>query len=356
MSANATIMTLPDALPPIPPNIAQIAAPLLFGILISWVFYGMLVVQVYIYYLFFSDGRGIQTLVYTIFLLDTLQTCLTGADAFYWFCSGFGNLNHLSNVYLSFFDTPMLGSLMAVIVQSFFCYRIKVLGKSIIIPTVLWLLCLVSFAAAWFSGIRGHLTGNLSAAQAAINTRVLELWLISGAVADTLIAAVLIYLLLKARGAFQDTNFALQRLVRLTMESNALSASMAILSLILYFSARGTSYFLTPTYLFGKIYANSLLVTFNNRIYLQGKGGKTPSGGTSSSGSARQGMGGYHAAPPRPSAVSSFKIEPFNRDSIRGSMEMGDMDAPPATTTLNTRQSNLKPLPSMPVIGSDTNV
>ncbi|GJJ12832.1 hypothetical protein Clacol_007077 [Clathrus columnatus] len=174
---------------------------------------------------------------------------------------------------------------------------------------------------------QGHLTGNLSAAQAAINTRVLELWLISGAVADTLIAAVLIYLLLKARGVFHDTNFALQRLVRLTMESNALSASMAILSLILYFAAPGTSYFLTPTYFFGKIYANSLLVTFNNRIYISGRSGKISSGGTSSSGSTRQGMGGYHAAaPPRPSAVSSFKIEPFNRSSMRESVEMGDMD------------------------------
>lgn len=81
--------------------------------------------------------------VYTIFFLDTLQTCMTGADAFYWFCSGFGDLTHLSNVYISFFDTPMLGGLMALIVQSFFCYRIWVLSKSNVIPVVLWLVSVI---------------------------------------------------------------------------------------------------------------------------------------------------------------------------------------------------------------------
>lgn len=319
MNSNGTITPPPGTLPPIPPNIAQIAAPLLFGILISWVFYGMLVVQIYIYYLFFSDGKAIQILVYTIFLLDTLQTCMTGADAFYWFCSGFGNLNHLSNVYISFFDTPMLGSLMALIVQSFFCYRIWILSKNKIIPIVLWLVCLMSFAAAWFSGIRGHLKGNLSAAQAQINTRILELWLVGGAVVDTLIAVTLIYLLLKARGTFQDTNIVLQRLVRLTMETNALSASLAILSLILYFAAPGTSYFLTPTYLFGKVYANSLLVTFNNRIYLMGKHTRL----SSSNDSGSSGNSGSRPLPPRPSNVSSFKIEPFHR--VSESVELNDV-------------------------------
>lgn len=94
------------------------------------------------------------------------------------------------------------------------------------------------------------------------------------------------------------------------------AASLAILSLILYFAARGTSYFLTPTYLFGKVYANSLLVTFNNRIYLMGMHKKIPSSNDSSSSGSRP-------LPPRPSGVSSFKIEPFNR--VRESMEMCDV-------------------------------
>lgn len=67
--------------------------------------------------------------VYGTFLLETLQICMSGADSFYWFASGFGNMAHLANPYLSPFDTPMIGSLVSLIVQLFFCYRIYVLSK-----------------------------------------------------------------------------------------------------------------------------------------------------------------------------------------------------------------------------------
>ena len=68
--------------------------------------------------------------VYGVFLLETVQTALTGADLYYWFASGFGNMVHLTNPYLSAFDTPMLGSIIALIVQGFFCYRIWRFNKS----------------------------------------------------------------------------------------------------------------------------------------------------------------------------------------------------------------------------------
>lgn len=257
---------------------------------------------------------------------------MTGADAFYWFCSGFGDITHLGNVYISFFDTPMLGSLMALIVQSFFCYRIWVLSKSNILPVFLWLLCFMSTAAAWFSGIRGHLHGSLSIAHQQINTRVLEVWLIGSVIADTLIAFCLIYLLLRSRGSYSKTNVVLQRLVRITMETNSLSASLAMLALILYFAAPGTSYFLTPTYYFGKIYANSLLVTLNNRFFLangdlsNSKMGSNqfsrsgPSSGPTDTFSSTLDNGASAAA------VTSFKIPAFNTSVTGNSVELNSYD------------------------------
>ena len=79
------------------------------------------------------------SLVYGIFLLETLQTALSGADIYYWFASGFGNMLHLGNPYISPFDTPVLCSLIALLVQGFFCYRIWLLIKS----------------ARWLSGVIG---------------------------------------------------------------------------------------------------------------------------------------------------------------------------------------------------------
>ena len=77
--------------------------------------------------------------VYSVFLVETLQTALTGADLYYWFVSGFGNLEHLTSPYLSAWDVPIIGFTISATVQLFFVYRIWVLsGRS----RSSWFLCL----------------------------------------------------------------------------------------------------------------------------------------------------------------------------------------------------------------------
>jgi len=76
--------------------------------------------------------------VYSIFLLETVQTALSGADLYYWFVSGFGNMNHLASLYFAPFDTPIMGSVVSSCVQFFFVYRIWVLGKR-----KTWWLCII---------------------------------------------------------------------------------------------------------------------------------------------------------------------------------------------------------------------
>ena len=86
------------------------------------------------------DGNYV---VYIIFFLESLQTALSGADLYYWFVSGFGNLGHLINPYATPFDIPMIESLVSLNVQWFFAYRIWVLS----LKTSRWLctsICLVS--------------------------------------------------------------------------------------------------------------------------------------------------------------------------------------------------------------------
>jgi hypothetical protein len=71
-------------------------------------------------------------------MLETLQTALSGGDLYYWFSSGFGNIDHLMDPYASAFDVPIIGSIVSGAVQYFFVYRVWVLSdrKS-------WWLCVV---------------------------------------------------------------------------------------------------------------------------------------------------------------------------------------------------------------------
>jgi hypothetical protein len=76
--------------------------------------------------------------VYSIFLLETVQTALSGADLYYWFVSGFGNMNHLASPYFAPWDTAIMGPVFSSCVQFFFVYRIWVLGKR-----KTWWLCIL---------------------------------------------------------------------------------------------------------------------------------------------------------------------------------------------------------------------
>jgi hypothetical protein len=86
--------------------------------------------------------------VYGLFLLETLQTALNGADLYYWFASGFGDMNHLASPFASAFDGPIMGAVVSLCVQFFFVYRIWVLGKK----ETWWLcilICLVTSPLVW---------------------------------------------------------------------------------------------------------------------------------------------------------------------------------------------------------------
>ena len=76
--------------------------------------------------------------VYGTFLLETLQTALSGSDLYRWFVSGFGNIERLTSPHLSAFDVPIIASIVSLVVQFFFAYRIWVLSNK-----SCWHLCLV---------------------------------------------------------------------------------------------------------------------------------------------------------------------------------------------------------------------
>lgn len=78
----------------------------------------------------------IQT-AYFVFLLETVQTALTGADVYYWFMAGFGDFEGLNNLRFSPIDIPTMDAFISLIVQVFLCYRIWTLNKR------LWWLCTV---------------------------------------------------------------------------------------------------------------------------------------------------------------------------------------------------------------------
>ncbi|KAI0259521.1 hypothetical protein BC834DRAFT_974232 [Gloeopeniophorella convolvens] len=289
----------------------SIATPMLFGSLLNWAMYGGLVVQVYVYaYNFPNDKRlpkllgdsqsplflgecspEIGTEVYGVFLLETAQMVLKPI--------------RLPIRY------PVIGSLISVIVQGFFVYRIWVLSKKL--RPLCVLICTISVAqatSATFGGIQAVVRGTFVEG----HDLVVEayIWLVGTVVADALIAGSLILFLMRRSDCISGNT--VQRIVRLTIETNALTASIAIVALalviafpvriqvpgVLYQGDGGTNLgfsvpsietgsqhreylldfqqfcieltttrFPNRTAVLGKLYSNTLLVSLNNRISIQ---------------------------------------------------------------------------------------
>ncbi|KAI0252247.1 hypothetical protein BJV78DRAFT_1281811 [Lactifluus subvellereus] len=257
--------------PPIPADVAEIrsfsAAPLLLGPIWNWTLYGVLIVQLYVYiYNFQEDRKLLKLLVYAVFLLETLQTALSGADLYYWFVSGFGNVDHLNDPYMSAFDVPIIGSIVSLTVQFFFAYRVWVLSakKS-------WLLCFstVDATAAFAGGIYTHVLGKYPSGR---TLKILALtWLTGNTVADALITAAMLYHLTRRRNAGDGyfSGHALSRIVRLTVETNLLTTTNGVIALLMVAIFPDKNWFVCPTAVLGKLYSNTLLVSLNNRISIR---------------------------------------------------------------------------------------
>ncbi|KAJ7829039.1 hypothetical protein B0H13DRAFT_2116545 [Mycena leptocephala] len=283
---------------PIPPNIGSIAASQLIGSLLNYLLYGILAVQVYVYRLSFpNDKASIKWMVYLIFLVETVATALNGVDMYYWFAAGFGDILNFAKPRISPFYTPILGSVMALVVQVFFCYRIYIIK-----PAARWFcifISLISFLQA-AGGLGGGISAYLSANEAHDHNRVIfvYLWLVGEAAADVLIAATMTYFLLNAsHQQHKQTNDIVKRIVRLTVETNGLSTVVAIISIILFYGTPNTTYFICPTMVLAKLYANTLLVTFNNRAFIRNGATTVHSSSVSDSYASRSRGGGSKSLP-----------------------------------------------------------
>ncbi|KAI0263171.1 hypothetical protein BC834DRAFT_971459 [Gloeopeniophorella convolvens] len=256
--------------PPPPSNIAEITAPLLLGIIWNWTLYGALVVQLYVYsYNFPDDRRFIKVLVYSVFILETVQTALTGADAYYWFISGFGNFERLSRPFASEYDVPIVGAIISLTVQFFFAYRIWVISKrSLWICILICLASVTDAVGALIGGIRTAIVGQFFKGGELKTDALVSV--IGSVVCDALIASTMTFLLLRQKSSITlSGGHTLTKIVRLTIETNMLTCALSISALLTVTIFPEKNWFTCPTAILGKLYSNTLLVSLNNRISLR---------------------------------------------------------------------------------------
>ncbi|KAI9451326.1 hypothetical protein BJY52DRAFT_121975 [Lactarius psammicola] len=224
------------------PQFTRLAAPLLLGPLFNWTLYGAFCVQVYIYsYNFPNDKLSIKLLTYFLFTLETVQTALTGADLYYWFITGFGDVERLKDTHFAPIDIPIMTAVTSFIVQGYFCYRIWMLNKRLLWLCWIIAICTVTQSSGAVWGAITSLTGR----KFGVSKAPVYLWSIPSALADILIAVAMTLLLRRVKD------------------------NVAVTSLVLYAAFPNEVYYAFTLDFIGKLYSNTFLVSLNNRIYLR---------------------------------------------------------------------------------------
>ncbi|KAJ7077695.1 hypothetical protein B0H15DRAFT_861540 [Mycena belliarum] len=237
----------------------------LIGSLLNFFFYGILLIQTYVYRVSFpKDPIALKSLVYVIFFAMTVCICLNAADVQFWFGDGFGDTSRFADAHFARFYAPLMGSIIAMLVQLFFCYRIFVIRPSAWpLSAIIAVIAVAQCAGGVGAGIEAlTYINNIPGLQRVILPTI---WVVGAAVADILIATVMTLLPSNATSlaSARDT---LRSLVRITVETNAFTAGTAAIVLGLYVGFPSTTYFLGPALMLPGIYANTLLVTLNNRV------------------------------------------------------------------------------------------
>ncbi|KAJ7860344.1 hypothetical protein B0H13DRAFT_2355662 [Mycena leptocephala] len=154
--------------------------------------------------------------------------------------------------------------LVSTPIQLFTAWRISVITGSIAVAMIISILSVASFGGGLlvtvFVTIRNEFREFQSFSGAVI------LWLISSAVCDVLIAIILTYSLATRKTGFTAVDGQINRIIRLTVQTGAITAVGAIADVILFLAFPTTTLQFIPDFPLSKLYTICLLSTLNARV------------------------------------------------------------------------------------------
>ncbi|ORY58017.1 hypothetical protein BCR35DRAFT_309562 [Leucosporidium creatinivorum] len=238
------------------------------GTLISIFLLGITATQAWYYFQNFpNDKRVYWWLVMGLLVLDWAHSAISCYTIYDWQVSHFGDPAHLLNAPWSFGVDPVMVGIAAFVCQGFYSYRIYVMSKkNLVVPVFVMILSVVSFGFALGATIQIFRLKLFSAFTTF--TYGVVTWLVCAAAADIIITCSLVFYLAKSKAEMTATNGVLNKIIQLTIETNGLTAAVAVIDAVL-FATLTTSYHVIPNLCLIKLYFNSLLVSLNARVDLE---------------------------------------------------------------------------------------
>ncbi|KAJ7736876.1 hypothetical protein B0H16DRAFT_1572909 [Mycena metata] len=241
------------------------------GVLISSILFGLTTMQTYLYYTRFpEDPRKLKALVVFVWSCE-LALVVCSADTLYRYTIlDYGHPERLlQRTPASLEAAVFFCGIIAASVQSFFSHRIYSLSKTLYIPLLTWTLSVLRLLASTTAFVSGLLMVDFVSYEAQWGWLGISLWSVSTA-NDFIIAATLVFLLIRQRRNAQKTTAALvDRLIAWTIETGTATSAFGIATLVCYLTMAGNFIWIALFITGARLFSNSLLASLNSRFALR---------------------------------------------------------------------------------------
>ncbi|EMD36299.1 hypothetical protein CERSUDRAFT_74313 [Gelatoporia subvermispora B] len=246
------------------------------GFQFNWALYGILSLQTFIYYQSGVPHRRLtKTIVYGLFVAETLQTILATHDGWHELVISWGDCGGLLTLNLNWLSLPFMTGIESCVIQCYYARRIYFLGKSKTLVYVIVMLALMQASAAVAEAITALTLNSVPNTQSKtykITTDeyqadiTIKVWLGGTAACDALIACVMIYFVFTGRNSYNSTNSIATKIIRISLQTGLCTSVVSIVQLCLFLTSNHALYYIVPALMLSKIYSNSLLSLLNSRL------------------------------------------------------------------------------------------
>ncbi|KAJ7211096.1 hypothetical protein C8J57DRAFT_1400037 [Mycena rebaudengoi] len=246
------------------PTADHLFGPMLIGVLLSTTLYGVVVVQMSLYFQAFKkDASYIRYLIIYLLVAETVVVAGQIGIIYEPLIIRYGAPESV------IFSPKLLPAdaisivLVSTPIQLFTAWRISVITGSKLSSLFVSALALASFTAGLLVSVSVSMKNEFRKFQSFQG--VVIIWLSCSAACDVLITIVLTYSL-RARKTGMAVDSQVNRIIRLTVQTGAVTAIAALLDFILFLAFPGSSLNFIPDFSIPHFFTISLLSTLNARI------------------------------------------------------------------------------------------
>ncbi|KAJ7136602.1 hypothetical protein C8R44DRAFT_360156 [Mycena epipterygia] len=256
--------TTPSAPPSGPPNVELLFGPLLIGVLLNTTLYGVLLVQMLMYYQRYKrDQTWLRYLALYLLIAETVNVVFDIGLIYEPLIFRYGTAKALEISPLLLRPDAAVTVAISTPVQLFVAWRVKKLTKSYFFPFLIALSSLISLGG----GLSVTIMVSLHSAYAdfaSFHPFVIT-WLSSTAACDVILSGALIYSLYTRKSGVSTTDRYVDRIISLTVQTGSITAITALLDLFVFLFSPGTTLQFIWDFPLSKLYTNALLSTLNAR-------------------------------------------------------------------------------------------